>query len=463
MTASQVRFAVLVIGLGTLIAPLDTAVNVAFPAITEAFEIPISEIQWIITMFGLAQVSLTLVFGKLGDRYGHRRVFMAGLLFSAVALALCAAASTYASLVTMRVLQGVGAGLVMACGPALVTIILPPDQRRQALAFYTLFMGLGMFLGPLLGGALVQSVGWPGVYWARIPIALLAFALVWRMRELEDNPALKTARAQARLAPLDLAGLGAVVLALTAIIFLIVQMRAPFFGVISLVVAAFVAGAAGVFLSQRNTKEIDPIINLSLFANLRFTTLQVAAILVQAMTFSLLLLMPYRFSIWPQVNLFEAGLALAMFPGGMVLAGAFGSVLTARIRSDHLVVAGMLVAAIGLFACAVFSEREQLLLTTLAMAVTGLGQGLFQVGHLDATVETMPLADRGVAGSLVSVDRVLGFALSANGVMWLHDILRDGSSSPANYSSTLQVVSLTLLLITLVTLFGLRRRRPLSN
>ena len=110
----------------------------------------------------------------LGDRYGHRRVFGLGLLASALAFGLCAAAWSYPSLVVARGLQGIGAGLVMACGPALVTVILPAEQRRQALAFYTMLMGLGMFLGPLLGGFLVQAGGWPAVYWARIPLALLA-------------------------------------------------------------------------------------------------------------------------------------------------------------------------------------------------------------------------------------------------------------------------------------------------
>jgi len=460
VTAAQVRLAVLVVGLGTLIAPLDTAVNVAFPAITAAFEIPISDIQWIITMFGLAQVSLTIAFGKLGDRYGHRRVFMVGLFFSAVALALCAAAWSYPSLVAMRVLQGVGAGLVMACGPALVTIILPPEQRRQALAFYTLLMGLGMFLGPVLGGMLVQSVGWPGVYWARVPIALIALALIWQMRHLEDNAGLQAARAKARETPLDVAGLLAVVVLLTAVVFIIVQMRAPILGVGSLLLAALIATAAVIFLRKQSREVVDPAINLQLFSNSRFTTLQLAAILIQAMTFSLLLLMPYRFSVWDDISLVNAGFALAMFPGGMVLAGALGTVLSARVRSDHLVLAGMFMAALGLLACAAFSEQAWLAPTVIAMGLTGLGQGVFQVGHLDATVEAMPLRDRGVAGSLVSVDRVLGFAMSANGVMWLHDILRGASAVPSDYAHTLLYVGIALLVITVFTAIGLRAVSP---
>lgn len=454
MTTVRLRLALLVIGLGTVIAPLDTAVNVAFPAITQAFRIPVSDIQWIITMFGLAQVSLTIVFGKLGDRYGHRQVFMLGLLTSALALAACAIAWSYPSLVVMRVFQGVGAGLVMACGPALVTVILPADQRRQALAFYTMLIGLGMFLGPLAGGLLVQSAGWPAVFWVRVPIALIALLLVWRMRDLENDVALKAARAHSRSQPLDIGGLIATTVCLTAVVFIFVQAREPKFGLISLVFLAVVAALALWYLIRQSSVVADPVLNLRLFRDPRFSALQLAAIFVQAMSFSLLLLMPYRFVNWDGIGIVHAGFALAAFPGGMVIAGVLSTGLSRHVRSVVLVWIGMSLAALGLIGSGWFSQHEWLAPTMLAMLLTGIGQGVFQLGHLDATLQAMPLGERGVAGSLVSVARVLGFALSANGVMWLHDVLRDGQNGPMDYARTLYCVGAALAIAAL--LFGAR-------
>ncbi|MGH1360335.1 MAG: MFS transporter [Burkholderiaceae bacterium] len=444
LIAARLRAALLIIGLGTLVVPMDTAVNVAFPAITQAFEIPVSDIQWIITMFGLAQVSLTMVFGRLGDRYGHRRVFITGLLTSALAFTLCATAWSYPSLVLMRSLQGIGAGLVMACGPALVTVILPASQRRQALAFYTMLIGLGMFLGPFLGGLLVQFGGWPAVYWVRVPMALLAALLIWQLHELENNPALMKARATARLKPMDVSGLVATVLCLTAFVFVIVQIREQPFGLTALIGTLATALISLRWLFHQSLTATDPVLNIRLFREPGFAALQAAAVFIQAMTFSLLLLMPYRFIDWPGIGIAQAGFVLAAFPGGMVIAAMIGTRLSQRLRSHALLWMGMLLASAGLMGCAWFSLIESLPLTMTAMLLTGFGQGIFQVGHLDATVAAMPLGERGVAGSLVSVDRVLGFSLSANGVMWLHDILRDGQNESADYFRTLLIVGAAL-------------------
>ncbi len=447
--------AIVIVGLGTLIAPLDTAVNVAFPAITSAFQIPVRDIQWIITMFGLAQSSLTLVFGKLGDRYGHHRVFMIGLFISAVALALCAIAPSYPSLIVSRVFQGIGAGLVMACGPALVTFILPPSQRRKALAFYTMLMGLGMCLGPLAGGFLVQLAGWPAVYWARVPIALLALALVWRLSDLESNAELVKARSRAQRLPFDWLGACALVTALSALIFVIAQLRSPAFGRGSIVLLTVLCAVSFLVL-LKNQRAANPILDLRHFADARFRNLQIAALFIQITTFSLFLLMPYRLADWPGIGMIEAGILLALFPAGTVAAGFFGSRMSVRIKSIQLVPVGMLVAGLGLMGSGFFSAHAWLFAVATALFTTGVGLGLFQVGHLDATLSAMHVGDRGVAGSLVSVERVLGFAISANGVMWLHDWLRDSTgvaesaSVAADYGETFVLIGSALVVAAVV-------------
>ncbi len=446
MTAARIRTALLVIGLGTLIAPLDTALNVAFPAITEAFAIPVRDIQWVITMFGLAQVGLTISFGKIGDRYGHRRVFMAGLVVSAVALTLCASAWSYPSLVVMRVLQGVGAGLLMACGPALVTLVLPAAQRRRALAFYTILMGLGMCLGPLIAGALVHWAGWPAVFWFRVPIALVALAIIWRMPALEDNAELQAARAQARRQPLDKMGSVALTVMLAALVFVLVQLRTPYLGYASLAVGLLIGWMALRLLSRATRRAADPVIDLRHFARPRFRALQLVAVLIQATTFIIFLLMPYQLAAWPGLSLTAAGFVLAAFPAGTMLAGLLGGVLSDRLSAGHLVIGGCLLAVAGLLAGGWAGAQELLSLTVLALLSTGFGLGMFLVGHLDATVSSMPIGDRGVAGSIVSVTRIVGIAISANMLMWLHDGLRAGATAPADYGRTFLVVGGLLLL-----------------
>jgi MFS family permease len=158
---------------------LDSAVNVAFPAISAAFAAPVSAIQWVVVAYILTDACLLLPAGRLADRAGHRRVFGAGLAVSALALGLCGSAASFGSLLAARALQGAGAALVYASAPALVALRTPEAARQRALGWYNLAIGIAMTAGPLAGGALVAAWGWRAVYLARVPVALAALALAW--------------------------------------------------------------------------------------------------------------------------------------------------------------------------------------------------------------------------------------------------------------------------------------------
>src|SRR5581483_5994059 len=119
-----------------------------------------------------------LAFGRIGDLFGHARVFRLGLAWSALAYLLCGTASGFAWLVVCRVLQGVGAALVLSCGIALITGLQAEARRSRMIGLYGMMFAIGSTLGPLLGGVLVERWGWPAVFWFRAPLALLALALL---------------------------------------------------------------------------------------------------------------------------------------------------------------------------------------------------------------------------------------------------------------------------------------------
>ena len=171
--------ALLVVCLGTLTAPLDSAVNIAFPSITSAFGLEQAGIRWVIISYVLTYASLSLVFGKIGDLLGYRRVFVAGLVISTLGFTACAAAPNLAALLIGRVLQGVGAALSWSCAPALATSLYPENERTRVLGFYSAAIAIGTALGPLAGGVLVQTYGWRVVFWGRLPIVLAGLALAW--------------------------------------------------------------------------------------------------------------------------------------------------------------------------------------------------------------------------------------------------------------------------------------------
>src|SRR5689334_929699 len=179
-------FRLLMVGLGVSVVPLDTAVNIAFPDITGSFGLALAMIQWVIICYVLTHAGLMLACGRAGDIWSHGRVFRAGLAWSTAAFLLCAAAPSFGWLLFFRFLQGIGAGLIISCAPALVTSLYPESRRSHALGVFTLMFAIGSASGPLIGGALVEHWGWPSVFWFRAPIALAGLLL---LRGLPPSPA----------------------------------------------------------------------------------------------------------------------------------------------------------------------------------------------------------------------------------------------------------------------------------
>lgn len=158
--------------LGVLVVSLDSAVNIAFPAMSEAFGVGPTSIKWVVITYVLTYALMSYAAGSLADRLGHARVFVAGLWLTAASLFACGVAPSYGWFLVFRVAQGVGGGLVYGTAPALVTLALPADRRGRGLGLFTLGMGAGFAVGPLVGGLLVDGLGWRWVYIFRAPLAL---------------------------------------------------------------------------------------------------------------------------------------------------------------------------------------------------------------------------------------------------------------------------------------------------
>jgi MFS family permease len=164
---------------GAFVVSLDSTMNIAFPAIAAAFAVPPERLRWVIVAYVLVYAVTSLAGGALGDRIGHGRVFRAGLALSVVAFAVGALAPTFGWLLVARVVQGLGGGCVYGTSPGLVTLGVPAWQRGRALGFLGAAMGLGLSVGPMVAGVLVDTFDWRAVFYLRLPLVVCVLAWAW--------------------------------------------------------------------------------------------------------------------------------------------------------------------------------------------------------------------------------------------------------------------------------------------
>ncbi|MDP6346629.1 MAG: MFS transporter [Alphaproteobacteria bacterium] len=409
-----------VVGLGTLVGPLDTAVNIAFPFITRDFAVALSAIQWVVICYVLTYASLMLACGKLGDLFGHRRVFQLGLVCSAVSFVLCGSAERFEWLLFFRVVQGVGAALVLSCGPALATSLFPERARGRVLGVYAMMFGIGATIGPSLGGAMVEAWGWSAVFWFRLPIALAALA---------SSFLLPRARRAAAVGSFDLVGAGLLAFSLCAVLLMLNQVQQAD-GSWPLIAALALSSLLGfIGFGLRESRVPEPIVRLAVFRDLDFSLLHLANSVVNLVGFTVLLLVPYFLIEATELSLVAGGLVLATGPLGMMLASPLGGWLTARVAANRIALAGACLAALGLLWVGTWDGGTGIAGLAAAQLLQGAGMGLFQVAYLEIVTGRLPLAERGVAGSLAMVTRTVGIVSGATTMMLVFTAFRDGGAA----------------------------------
>jgi MFS family permease len=403
--------ALLIVGLGTSVVPLDSAVNIAFPAIVAHFALPIPMIQWIVVAYVLTQTALMLTFGRAGDMLGYRRIFLLGTGVSAVAFVACALAPNYAALLVARFLQGIGAGLILSCGPALATSLFPEAMRTRILGTYMMMFGIGFALGPTVFGVLVDRFGWSAVFSFRAPVALAAFLLAWTLpRQPRGEPETFDTAGGVLLA----AGLSFLLLTLN-------RLWPP--GVLTVLFAA-IAAVSFVLFHRQERRVPQPIIDFAYFGRAGFTLINVMNVVINVAAFAIMLLAPFYLSRIPGLSLPQAGLLLGLSPLGIVVAAPVAGRMAGGTPPRVVALIGCGLSAAGLFGISLAGVSPGILLLATSMVVQGFGLGLFQVAYFDIVTAAIPARNRGVAGALGMATRTIGTVTGATVLMLIFQSLQ---------------------------------------
>jgi EmrB/QacA subfamily drug resistance transporter len=382
-------------------AALDNSiVNAVLPVVAQAFHTDLSAVEWVVTTYLLTQGALMLTFGRLGDLFGHKRVYMIGLAAFITSSLLCGAAPSTPFLVAARALQAVGASMVVSNMAAIMTRIFPPEQRGRALGTQATTVYLGVATGAPLGGWLTGVLGWRSVFYVNIPFGLLALFLAWRV--IKGDPT------ENRRETFDF--LGAAVYAAGLVALLLGLNQGTAWGWTSpLTLGCLVLGllilATWVVLELRMA---NPMLDLRLFKQRTFSTPVISSMLNYGSMVSTTFLLPFALIQGRQLTPAQTGLVLMCQPIVMAITASFSGALSDKIGSRIPATAGMVILSLGLFLLSRLVPVVPVPMIAATLVVTGLGIGLFTSPNNSAVMGAVPQRRRGVASGVSSTARTLG-------------------------------------------------------
>ena len=202
------------VAVGTFMSALDgSVVNVVWPAMAAAFHENVAAIEWVVIIYLLVVSGTLLIFGRLGDLRGYKKTYVAGFVVFVAGSALCGLSPNAHVLIAFRGFQALGAAMLFASAPAILTTNFPPARRGQVLGMQGTFTYLGLTVGPPLGAALAARFGWPAIFYINVPVGLAAIFLAWRFIPVDAGSG-NTEKFDVPGAAVFLVGLSALVLAL---------------------------------------------------------------------------------------------------------------------------------------------------------------------------------------------------------------------------------------------------------
>jgi EmrB/QacA subfamily drug resistance transporter len=384
LSSAAGRWVILATVLGSSMAMLDgTVVNVALPTIGRDLNASLGGLQWTITGYTLSLAALILLGGSLGDRLGRRRIFLIGVVWFALASALCGLAPSIAVLIAARVLQGIGGALLTPGSLAIIQATFAHDERPRAVGAWSGLGGVAAAIGPVLGGWLVQAVGWPFVFFLNLPLGAVVVVVTLRhVPETMDT----TVRGR-----FDVAGSVLAALALAGITYALIE--APEAKTkVGVIVAGLigVATAVGfVVIERRRTRapdQIAPIMPLDVFASRQFTVINIITFLVYGAFGGLLFLLVIQLQVVAGFSPLAAGAALVPVTLLMLTLSARAGGLAQRVGPRWLLTIGLILLAIGMALMTRIGPHTSYVADVLpAVLIFGLGLTMV-VAPLTATV-----------------------------------------------------------------------------
>jgi EmrB/QacA subfamily drug resistance transporter len=391
----------LTVCIGTILSGyVSSSINIALPNIMQAFGFTMDSVVWVSLSYMLPYGSMLPIMGKLGDQFGRKKMYIAGVSIFTVATMLVGVAWSSSSIITFRVIQGIGAGLLFPNAMAIVSDAFPPNERGQALGMWGALAAGGSALGPTIGGYIIEYLNWRILFYSIIPISIVGLAL--SIYVLEES------KVSANSPQIDYFGGMLIVISLGSLLLALNQGAKEgwtSFYIVSILAVAIFSMITFVYVES---KMKFPLVDLSLFKNITFTVSNIAGFLSMMAMFGGMFLLPFYLRNILGYTAIKAGMSLLPLVGAMVLLAPLGGKLGDAVGSKIPASIGMAVVTLALYSFHILDERTAYSTIALRLVLMGVGLALTMSPLSNGVMGTLPKDKIGVGAGVFNLFKNVG-------------------------------------------------------
>ena len=392
--------------IGVLLAGTNTStLDVGLPVVARHFSADATQASWIVLSYMLVNTILILVFGRVADMVGRRRLYIAGLAILTSASVLCGFAPSALALAVFRGLQAVGAAALITNTTAQLTDAFPKRLLSTGLSFNVTATAAAQVAGPLVGGALATAFGWRAVFWFNVPFGVVG--ILWAMRTLRVDPPRRTRE------PFDLVGAGLTFTLVGGLVLALSEGGALGWSNPLVVVGAVVFAVSLPLFIVTQRRRRYPMLDLSMFSDRERSMAFASTMLMALARFAVVLLIALYLQAASGADPFQAGVRVIPVAGGMVLASPLAGRLATRYPARWVSSAGMAIAAAGLavLAATISPSLDYPVIGGCLLAV-GIGTGIFMTPNTSSIMGGVDPGRRGIANGIRSMLQNTGYVIS---------------------------------------------------
>ncbi|GFO98136.1 EmrB/QacA subfamily drug resistance transporter [groundwater metagenome] len=420
--------AMFVVSVGVFMATLDgSIVNIALPTLTRYFNTDIATIVWVIVSYLLTITALLLTLGRLSDMYGKKPVFTAGLAIFTIGSALCSLSASVVQLIAFRMVQGVGAAMIMANGPAIITGAFPHTERGKALGLIGTVVGIGYMVGPVLGGFLIDWAGWQSIFYINIPVGI--FGIAYASKVLMKDELHQGQK-------FDIKGAVFMFISVTALMLGITEGQELGWGSF-VIIGLFILFVVFLLLFLRvEAAASQPMVDLSLFRNRVYSASNLSGFLSFVAMFSVIFLTPFYMVEILGFSTKEVGMALIAVPIVLGLVSPLSGWIYDRTNSLLPGSLGIAITSVALYLMGNLGRDSGFWDIVLLLAMVGIGMGMFQSPNNTIIMGSVPKSRLGIASGLLAMVRNLGMVTGTaiSGAVF-NSILNSSQAAGATYEA----------------------------